>query len=114
MTVFIVSDTEFGWEEIVTAAEFWGEWQPFVEQPRPSLACLQLSATKRPPKPSKITPSAPISLSNGRGSCAIQDWTVEGNRSGLDRFNKFIAMLKTSGVSRKIQKLAQIRLKGIT
>ncbi|HEX5080615.1 MAG TPA: hypothetical protein VFY40_01120 [Blastocatellia bacterium] len=44
MTVFIVSDTEFGWEEIVAAAEVWGEWQPFVEQTRQSLACLQLAS----------------------------------------------------------------------
>jgi len=44
MTVFTVNDTEFGWEEIVIAAEVWGEWRPFVEQARQSLACLLLAA----------------------------------------------------------------------
>lgn len=42
--MFTINDTEFGWEEIVAAAEVWGEWQPFVEQTRQSLACLLLAA----------------------------------------------------------------------
>ena len=42
--MFTVNDTEFGWEEIVAAAEVWGEWEPFVEQTRQSLACLMLAA----------------------------------------------------------------------
>jgi hypothetical protein len=44
MAVFTVNDAEFGWEEIVAAAEVWGEWRPFVEQTRQSLACLRLAA----------------------------------------------------------------------
>ncbi|MGH9935582.1 MAG: hypothetical protein ACREAM_05000 [Blastocatellia bacterium] len=44
MTVFTVNDTEFGWEEMIAAAEVWGEWRPFVEQTRQSLACLLLAA----------------------------------------------------------------------
>jgi hypothetical protein len=43
MTMFTIHDTEFGWEEIVIAAEVWGEWQPFVEQTRQSLCCLRLA-----------------------------------------------------------------------
>lgn len=42
--MFTVNDTEFGWDEIVAAAEAWGEWQPFFEQTRQSLACLTLAA----------------------------------------------------------------------
>lgn len=42
--MFTVNDTEFGWEEIAAAAEVWGEWQPFFEQTRQSLACLMLAA----------------------------------------------------------------------
>jgi hypothetical protein len=38
--VFIVNDTQFGWEEVVAAADIWNEWQPFVESARQSLACL--------------------------------------------------------------------------
>ena len=44
MTVFIVNGAEFGWDEIVAAAQVWGEWRPFVEQTRQSLACLRLAA----------------------------------------------------------------------
>lgn len=41
--MFTVEDKEFGWEAIVLAAEAWGEWQPFFEQTRQTLACLQLA-----------------------------------------------------------------------
>jgi hypothetical protein len=44
MTVFIVNGAEFGWDEIAAAAQVWGEWRPFVEQTRQSLACLRLAA----------------------------------------------------------------------
>jgi hypothetical protein len=43
MTVFIVNGAEFGWDEIVAAAQVWDEWRPFVEQTRQSLACLLLA-----------------------------------------------------------------------
>ena len=42
--MFIVEGAEFGWDEIVAAAQVWGEWQPFVERTRQSLACLLLAA----------------------------------------------------------------------
>lgn len=42
--MFIVDGAEFGWDEIVAAAQVWGEWRPFVEQTRQSLACLLLAA----------------------------------------------------------------------
>src|SRR5262247_4651999 len=41
MTIFSVENTEFGWNEIVLAAQIWGEWQPFLETTRQSLACLR-------------------------------------------------------------------------
>src|SRR5262245_62016238 len=44
MTVFIVDGAEFGWNEIVAAAQVWGEWRPFVEKTRQSLACLLLAS----------------------------------------------------------------------
>jgi len=44
MTMFIVDGAEFGWNEIVAAAQVWDEWRPFVEQTRQSLACLLLAA----------------------------------------------------------------------
>ncbi|HMY74684.1 MAG TPA: hypothetical protein PLQ88_22895 [Blastocatellia bacterium] len=44
MTVFTINETEFGWEEIVAAAEVWGEWQPFVTETRQKLACLAYAA----------------------------------------------------------------------
>lgn len=43
MTVFIVNETEFGWEEIIAAAEIWGEWASFAERTRRALACLQMA-----------------------------------------------------------------------
>lgn len=43
MIVFTVENREFGWSEIVIAAQVWGEWQPFVETVRQSLACLRLA-----------------------------------------------------------------------
>jgi len=44
MTIFSIEDQEFGWEEIAIAAGVWGEWQPFFEQTRQSLACLRWAA----------------------------------------------------------------------
>jgi hypothetical protein len=41
MKAFIVNDQEFGWDEIVLAAQIWGEWRPFFETARQSLACLR-------------------------------------------------------------------------
>ncbi|HKG23753.1 MAG TPA: hypothetical protein VKC34_17765 [Blastocatellia bacterium] len=44
MTVFTIGNQEFGWDEIVIAAQVWGDWQPFVDTVRQSLACLRLAA----------------------------------------------------------------------
>ena len=41
MTIFAIDNQEFGFDEIVAAAQIWGEWTPFVEAVRQSLACLQ-------------------------------------------------------------------------
>jgi hypothetical protein len=43
MTMFSVANQNFGWPEIVFAAQVWGEWQPFIETVRQSLACLRLA-----------------------------------------------------------------------
>lgn len=45
MTMFTIDNQEFGWDEIVIAAQVWGKWQPFVETTRQSLACLRLAAS---------------------------------------------------------------------
>jgi len=47
MTLFAVNETEFGWEEIAAAADAWGEWQPFFELTRNSLACLRFAAESK-------------------------------------------------------------------
>lgn len=39
--MFTINETAFGWEEIVAAAESWGEWSSFFEQTRQTLACLR-------------------------------------------------------------------------
>ena len=44
MTLFTVNETAFGWEEIVAAAEAWGEWPRLVERTRQALACLAYAA----------------------------------------------------------------------
>lgn len=47
MIVFTIENQEFGWDEIVSAAEVWGEWQPFTETVRQTLACLRCAAKTR-------------------------------------------------------------------
>ena len=42
--MFTIENQEFGWDEIVSAAEVWGEWQPFAETVRQTLACLRCAA----------------------------------------------------------------------
>jgi len=51
MTLFTIENREFGWDEIAIAAELWGEWRPFFEKTRQSLACLRLAekAGQMPP-----------------------------------------------------------------
>lgn len=44
MTLFTLENREFGWDEIVVAAQVWGEWQVLFESVRHSLACLRLAA----------------------------------------------------------------------
>ena len=44
MTLFTVNETAFGWEEIVAAAEAWGEWPRLVERTRQALGCLAYAA----------------------------------------------------------------------
>jgi hypothetical protein len=42
MKLFAIGNQEFGWDEIVIAAQLWGEWHGFVDSVRQSLACLRL------------------------------------------------------------------------
>lgn len=59
MTMFSIENREFGWDEIVIAAEVWGEWQPLVESVRQSLACLRLAAnTGQPPSAAEMREAA--------------------------------------------------------
>src|SRR5688572_26788847 len=55
MTLFKIEDQLFGWDEIVVAAQVWGEWGKFVESVRQSLACLGLATkTGQLPSPAKM------------------------------------------------------------
>jgi hypothetical protein len=47
MAIFAIEDQEFGWDEIVAAADIWGEWQSFVDNVRQTLACLRSAAKIR-------------------------------------------------------------------
>lgn len=38
--MFTVNETVFGWEEIIAAAEVWGDWQRFFARTKQMLACL--------------------------------------------------------------------------
>jgi hypothetical protein len=59
MTVFAINETEFGWEEIVAAAQGWGEWQPFVVETRQALACLAYaSETNQLPSANEVREAA--------------------------------------------------------
>ena len=44
MTIFAIENQEFGWDEIVAAAQIWGEWNLFADSVRQSLACLRHAA----------------------------------------------------------------------
>lgn len=57
--MFAINDTEFGWEEIVAAAEAWGEWKPFVAETRQMLACLAYAAeTNQLPSANEVREAA--------------------------------------------------------
>jgi hypothetical protein len=59
MTLFAIENQDFGWDEIVIAAEFWGEWQPFVKTVRQSLACLRHAAkTGQLPRTAEVREAA--------------------------------------------------------
>lgn len=42
--MFSINDTQFGWDEIIAAAEVWGEWARLAERNRQMLACLKFVA----------------------------------------------------------------------
>jgi hypothetical protein len=86
MTLFAVGDHEFGWDEIVIAAQVWGEWRPFVETVRQSLACLRLAAeTRQLPSADELREAATafryarnlISAEDARSWLARGEMTVE-------------------------------------
>ena len=55
MTLFTIETREFGWNEVVFAAQAWGEWTRFAETVRESLACFRLaSRTSQLPPPAKM------------------------------------------------------------
>ncbi len=57
--MFAINDAEFGWEEIVAAAEAWEEWQPFVAETRQALACLAYAAaTNQLPSANEVREAA--------------------------------------------------------
>src|SRR5262245_18432782 len=44
MNLFSIGTCEFGWNEIVMAAQVWDEWDRFVEHVRESLACFRIAS----------------------------------------------------------------------
>src|SRR5689334_11242728 len=59
MMMFTIANRSFGWEEITSAAEVWGEWQPFQETVRQALACMRLAVeTSQAPPASEIREAA--------------------------------------------------------
>ena len=44
MTLFTIETQEFGWNEVVSAAQTWGEWDAFVNNVRDSLACFSVAS----------------------------------------------------------------------
>lgn len=59
MNMFAIEKQEFGFDEVVTAAQLWGEWQPFVQTVSQSLACLRLAAkTGEPPSTADLREAA--------------------------------------------------------
>ena len=56
--MFSINDTQFGWDEIIAAAEVWGEWAQLAERNRQMLACLKFAAeTNQPPSQKEIRES---------------------------------------------------------
>ena len=55
MTLFTIESREFGWDEVVIAAQMWGEWGRFIENVRESHSCFGLATrTGQLPPPSKV------------------------------------------------------------
>ena len=44
MTLFTIKTLDFRWNEVVAAAQTWGEWERFVENVRESLACFRVAS----------------------------------------------------------------------
>lgn len=42
--MFTINETEFGWDEIVAAAQVWGEWDQLIAEARQGLACFKRAA----------------------------------------------------------------------
>src|SRR5262245_37561327 len=86
MSLFAIETREFGWDEVVAAAQVWGEWDRFIEKTRESLACFRLaSETNTLPSAAKLREVANSfryarNLISGEETRAwLQDWdmTVE-------------------------------------
>ena len=59
MAMFRVETREFGWDDVVIAAQLWGEWDDFVRTVRSALACLRFArATDRLPSSAQMRETA--------------------------------------------------------
>ncbi len=81
MSMFTIENREFGWDEIVIAAQVWGEWQPFVETTRQSLACLRLAN-----RTGQMPPAAEVRQSANAFRYAHNLISAEDARSWLARW----------------------------
>lgn len=81
--MFIVENKAFGWTEIAAAAELWGEWQPFVNQTRQALACLQHAAQINQPAPVEAVKEAATAFRYTHNLISAQDTQAWLNAWGM-------------------------------
>jgi len=88
MNIFTIENQQFGWDEIVIAAEIWGEWQPFVEKVRQSLACLRRARTlDRLPSAGELQAAA-TAFRYAHNLISAEDTRAWLHRSGNQRLGK--------------------------
>jgi hypothetical protein len=90
MTVFTIENQEFGWDEIVIAAQVWGEWQPFLRTVRQSLACLRMASKSGQLPPAVELREAATSFRYAHNLISAEDargWLARGEMTVEDWMN---------------------------
>lgn len=76
MIVFTIENKAFGWTEIAAAAAVWGEWQPFVDETRQTLACLAYAAQTNQPAMNEAVKEAATAFRYAHNLISAQDTQV--------------------------------------